>query len=146
MTLKNKRRWQLNKDYPTLVQWFKDHQWESPIPKDILPELGIIVDDICAAGLYTDKSSKLGYMYGIFSNPKVSKITLFKSMKYCFEGIKEIAEELNLKYIYTTTGEKALHKLYKKYLHLTNVENTLKSYIIDLQNTNNNLDWISGDK
>lgn len=146
MTLKSKRRWQLNKDYPTLVQWFKDHQWESFIPKDILPELGIIIEDICAAGLYTDKSSKLGYMYGIFSNPKVSKITLFKSMKYCFEGIKEIAEELNLKYIYTTTGEKALHKLYKKHLHLTNVENTLKSYIIDLQNTNNNLDWISGDK
>ena len=73
----NKRRWQLNKDYPTLEYWFKLHKWASPIPKNILPELGIIIEDICAAGLYTDKSSKLGYMYGIFSNPNISKIKLF---------------------------------------------------------------------
>ena len=143
MTLKSRRRWQLNQDYPTLKQWFKDHQWESPIPKDILPELGIIIEDICAAGLYTDKSSTLGYMYGIFSNPNIPKLTLFKSMKECFEGIKELAKELNLKYIYTTTGEMALHKLYNNHLHLTKLETAIQSYIIDLNNTNKNLDWIS---
>lgn len=143
MTLKSRRRWQLNQDYPTLQQWFKEHKWESPIPKDVLPELGIIIDDICAAGLYTDKSSTLGYMYGMFSNPKASKITLVKSMISCFDGIKEIAKELNLKYIYTTTGENALDKLYNNHLHLTKLENTIKSYIIDLNNTKQNLDWIS---
>lgn len=143
MTLKSRRRWQLNKDYPTLQQWFKEHKWESPIPKDVLPELGIIVDDICAAGLYTDKSSTLGYMYGMFSNPKSSKIILVKSMKDCFEGIKELGKELNLKYIYTITGENSLHKLYENHLHLTKLENTIKSYIIDLNNTKQNLDWIS---
>ena len=77
----NSRKWHLNKDYSTLENWFKLHNWDSSIPKDILPELGIIVDDICAAGLYTDKSSKLGFMYGIFSNPNISKIKLF-TMKY----------------------------------------------------------------
>lgn len=143
MTLKSRRRWQLNQDYPTLQQWFNEHKWESPIPKDVLPELGIIIDDICAAGLYTDKSSTLGYMYGMFSNPKASKITLVKSMISCFDGIKELAKELNLKYIYTTTGENALDKLYSNYLHLTKLENTIKSYIIDLNNTKQNLDWIS---
>jgi hypothetical protein len=59
----NSRRWHLNKDYPTLERWFKLHKWDSPIPKDILPERGIIIENICAAGLYTDTSSKLGYVY-----------------------------------------------------------------------------------
>ena len=92
----NKRRWQLNKDYPTLEYWFKLHKWDSPIPKDILPERGIIIEDICAAGLYIDTSSKLGYMYGIFSNPEISKIKLFKSMLLCLNEIKILAKKSNL--------------------------------------------------
>lgn len=143
MTLKNKRLWQLNKDYPTLQRWFKEHNWESPIPKNVLPKLGIIVEDVCAAGLHFDSSSKLGVMYGIFSNPNVSKLTLFKEMKNCIEGIKELGIKKKLNYIYTITGEKSLHKLYEKHLSLTIREKMVKSYIIDLHNTNKNLDWIS---
>ena len=142
----NKRRWQLNKDYPTLEYWFKLHKWDLPIPKNILPELGIIIEDICAAGLYTDKSSKLGYMYGIFSNPNISKIKLFKAMILCLNEIKLLAKELNLNFIYTTTAEKSLNKLYSKFLKLNNCESNLKAYIIDLNNSNINLDWISEKK
>ena len=142
----NKRRWQLNKDYPTLEYWFKLHKWDSPIPKDILPELGIIIEDVCAAGLYTDKSSKLGYMYGIFSNPKITKIKLFKSMLLCLNEIKILAKELNLNFLYTTTAESSLHKLYTKILKINNCESNLKAYIIDLNNSNINLDWISENK
>ena len=142
----NKRRWQLNKDYPTLEYWFKLHKWDSPIPKDILPERGIIIEDICAAGLYTDTSSKLGYVYGIFSNPNIPKIKLFKAMIICFNEIKLLAKELNLKYLYTTTAEKSLNKLYSKFLKLNNCESNLKAYIIDLDNSNINLDWISENK
>ncbi len=142
----NKRRWQLNKDYPTLEYWFKLHKWDSPIPKNILPELGIIIEDICAAGLYTDKSSKLGYMYGIFSNPNISKIKLFKAMILCLNEIKLLAKELNLNFIYTTTAETSLHKLYTKILKINNCESNLKAYIIDLNNSNINLDWISEKK
>jgi len=142
----NKRRWQLNKDYPTLEYWFKLHKFDSPIPKDILPELGIIIEDICAAGLYTDKSSELGYMYGIFSNPEIPKIKLFKSMLLCLNEIKTLAKELNLNFLYTTTAESSLHKLYTKILKINNCESNLKSYIIDLDNSNINLDWISENK
>ena len=142
----NKRRWQLNKDYPTLEYWFKLHKWDSPIPKNILPERGVIIEDICAAGLYTDTSSKLGFMYGIFSNPNIPKIKLFKAMKICFNEINKIANELNLNYIYTVTAEKSLHKLYNKILKLNNCESNLKAYIIDLNKLNNNLDWISENK
>ena len=142
----NKRRWQLNKDYPTLEHWFKLHKWDSPIPKNILPELGIIIEDICAAGLYTDKSSKLGYMYGMFSNPNIPKIKLFKAMIMCLNEIKFLAKELNLNFIYTTTAEKSLHKLYNKILKINNCESNLKAYIIDLNNSNINLDWVSENK
>jgi len=142
----NSRRWHLNKDYPTLECWFKLHKWDSPIPKNILPELGIIIEDICAAGLYTDKSSKLGYMYGIFSNPKIPKIKLFKSMLLCLNEIKTLAKELNLNFLYTTTAESSLHKLYTKILKINNCESNLKAYIIDLNNSNINLDWISENK
>ena len=142
----NSRRWHLNEDYPTLERWFKLHKWDSPIPKNILPELGIIIEDICAAGLYTDKSSKLGYIYGIFSNPKIPKIKLFKSMLLCLNEIKILAKELNLNFLYTTTAESSLHKLYTKILKINNCESNLKAYIIDLNNSNINLDWISENK
>ena len=142
----NKRRWQLNKDYPTLEYWFKLHKFDSPIPKDILPELGIIIEDVCAAGLYTDKSSELGYMYGIFSNPEIPKIKLFKSMLLCLNEIKILAKKLNLNFLYTTTAESSLHKLYTKILKINNCESNLKAYIIDLNNSNINLDWISENK
>jgi len=142
----NSRRWHLNKDYPTLKRWFKLHKWDSPIPKNILPELGIIIEDVCAAGLYTDKSSELGYMYGIFSNPKIPKIKLFKSMLLCLNEIKILAKELNLNFLYTTTAESSLHKLYTKILKINNCESNLKAYIIDLNNSNINLDWISENK
>ena len=67
-------------------------------------------------------------------------------MKLCFNGIKLIANELNLKYLYTTTAEKSLSKLYSKFLKLNNCESNLKAYIINLNNLNANLDWISEKK
>ena len=142
----NSRRWHLNKDYPTLQRWFKLHKWDSPIPKDLLPEFGIIVEDICAAGLYMDRTSKFSYMYGIFSNPNIPKIKLVKGMILCLQEIKKLAKEYNLNFIYTTTAEPSLHKLYNKILKINNCESNLKAYIIDLDNSNINLDWISENK
>ena len=110
------------------------------------PQKIIIIEDVCAAGLYTDKSSELGYMYGIFSNPKIPKIKLFKSMLLCLNEIKILAKELNLNFLYTTTAESSLHKLYTKILKINNCESNLKAYIIDLNNSNINLDWISENK
>ena len=67
-------------------------------------------------------------------------------MKLCFNNIKLIAKELNLKYLYTTTAEESLNKLYTKFLKLNNCESNLKAYIINLDNLNMNLDWISENK
>ena len=70
------RKWIVSKDYPTISNWCKQYDWDNAIPKKVLPKVGIMIIDkepICAAGLFIDKTSKLSFMWGIFSNPKASK-------------------------------------------------------------------------
>ena len=139
------RKWNVKKDYPSILKWCQQRDWDTPIPQETLPAVGAIVIDgenICAAGLFIDKTSKLGFMWGIFSNPKTSKIKLFKAMKMCVEEIKKQAIKNKLSFVYTITGEKALHKLYGKHIGMHLCESNINSYIMNLKN-NKNLDWIS---
>jgi len=139
------RKWNIKKDYPFISDWCKQRDWDASIPKEILPAVGVIVidqDPICAAGLFVDKTSKLGFMWGIFSNSKAGKIKLFKAMKMCVEEIKKQAIKNKLSFVYTITGENALHKLYGKHMGMHLCENNINSYIMSLKN-NKNLDWIS---
>ena len=139
------RKWNVKKDYPSILKCCQQRDWDTPIPQETLPAVGAIVIDgenICAAGLFIDKTSKLGFMWGIFSNPKTSKIKLFKAMKMCIEEIKKQAIKNKLSFVYTITGENALHKLYGKHMGMHLCENNINSYIMSLKN-NKNLDWIS---
>ena len=146
----NVRKWDLKKDYPTIIEWCKKNRWDIAFPEGVLPPKGIVVEEkemICAAGLYTDKGSTLGVMYGIFSNPDISKFKLFKAMKMCVNEIYKLAKENNLGLVYTVTGERALHRLYENHLNIKGCENNLKSYIINLDEEKyNDLDWISEDR
>ena len=139
------RKWNVKKDYPSILKWCQQRDWDSPIPKETLPVMGVMVtdeEDICAAGLFIDKTSKLGFMWGIFSNPKVSKVKLFKAMKMCVEKIKKEAKNNKLSLVYTITGENSLDKLYTKYIDMKLCENNVKSYVMNLKNYEN-LDWLS---
>jgi len=141
------KKWDLSKDYPIISKWCKDRKWDLSIPKEMLPPLGIIVSDvkkICAAGLYIDKKAKFGFMYGLFSNPKIGKIKLFKAMKLCIQEIEKQAIKNKLGLVYTITGESSLDKLYTKHMGMITCENNVKSYVINLnKNKYKNLDWIS---
>ena len=141
------RKWNVKKDYPFISEWCKQRDWDSSIPQEILPAVGVIVvdqDPICAAGLFVDKTSKLGFMWGIFSNPKIGKIKLFKAMKMCVEGIKKQATKNKLSLVYTITGENALHKLYGKHMGIKMCENNINSYIMDLTGDKyKDMDWIT---
>ena len=139
------RKWNVKKDYPSILKWCQQRNWDSPIPKETLPIVGVMVtdeEDICAAGLFIDKTSKLGFMWGIFSNPKTGKIKLFKAMKMCVEEIKKEAKNNELSLVYTITGENSLDKLYTKYMGMKICENNVKSYVMNLKNYEN-LDWLS---
>ena len=141
------RFWNLDKDYTILEEWCKERNWESNIPKEMLPPQGIIVEDednICALGLYLNEKVKFGYMYGIFSNPKISKIKLYRAMKLSLEAIKELANSKGIEIIITHTAEKALEKLYTKYGDMKLVEQNVNQYIMNLNKDKyTNLDWIS---
>jgi len=145
------RKWDLNSDYPVICQWCKEFKWDLPIPKDVLPPNGIVITDddpICIAFLYIDRVkdqySKFGFMYGIFSNPKVNKIKLFRAMKLCVNEIKQLAKNNGIEILFTVTSEKVLQRLYEKHLDIKHCESNLKSYIINLDKEKyNDLDWIS---
>jgi len=141
------RFWNLDKDYTILEEWCKERNWESNIPKEMLPPQGIIVEDednICALGLYLNEKVKFGYMYGIFSNPKISKIKLYRAMKLSLEAVKELAHSKGIEIIITHTAEKALEKLYTKYGDMKLVEQNVNQYIMNLNKDKyTNLDWIS---
>ena len=139
------RKWVVSKDYSTISNWCKQYDWDNAIPKEALPKVGIIVIDkepMCAAGLFIDKTSKLSFMWGIFSNPNVSKIKLYKAMKMCINEIKKEAKRNKLSFVYSVTGENALHKLYNKNKDMMLCENNINSYIISLKG-DKKLDWIS---
>jgi len=141
------RKWNLTKDYSVISKWCKAHKWDLAIPKEMLPLQGVMVlekENICAAGLYIDKKAKFGFMYGLFSNPKTSKIKLFKAMKMCLQEIENQALKNKLGLVYTITGEASLDKLYTKYMGMQPCENKVKSYVMNLNKKKyKNLDWIS---
>ena len=140
------RVWDLDQDYPILEKWCKERKWDSVIPKEMLPPQGIIVEDkepICALGLYLNEKVKFGYMYGIFSNPKIGKIKLVKAMKMSLQKVKKLAKQKKIEIILTHTAEKALEKLYTKYGDMEYGEKNVKSYIMNLNKKKyNNLDWL----
>ena len=141
------RKWNLKKDYPVICEWCKKQCWDLAFPEGVLPPRGIVIEDekiICAAGLFIDKGSTLGFMYGIFSDPDINKIKLFKAMKMCVDEIYKLAKECNLGLVATMTREKTLHRLYEKHLNMKHCESDLKSYIINLDKKKYaDLDWIS---
>tara|TARA_R110000823_G_scaffold258797_1_gene380090 strand:- start:49 stop:486 length:438 start_codon:yes stop_codon:yes gene_type:complete len=143
----NYRLWNLDKDYSILEKWCKERNWESSIPKKMLPPQGIIVEDkdpICALGLYLNEEVKFGYMYGIFSNPKISKIKLYRSMILSLKAVKELAISKGVEIIITHTAEKSLEKLYVKHANMKLVEKNVNQYIMNLNKDEyTNLDWIS---
>ena len=119
------RVWDLDQDYPILEKWCKERAFDSVMPKEMLPPQGIVVEDeepICALGLYLNEKVKFGYMYGIFSNPAIGKIKLFKAMKMSLQGVKELAKTVGVELIITHTAEKALEKLYTRHGNMQLVE------------------------
>ncbi len=50
------RKWNVKKDYPSILKWCNQRDWDSPIPQETLPAVGVMVtdkQDICAAGYDT---------------------------------------------------------------------------------------------
>jgi len=142
------RLWNLDSDYDTLVKWWNDWNF-GIVPIECLPPLGVIVEDdepICAGGLYIGEGTKFGFMEWIVANKNAAPRQTHKAINMCIENIIEIANERKLKLVYTVTGEEGLQKRYTKYHGFENTESNVKTFLKDLNNEYDYLEWIQDEE
>jgi len=144
------RPWDRNKDYDTLVKWWKEWQF-GKVPKECLPPDGIIVEvdgsPVCAGGLYIGEGTQFAFMEWIVTDKYADSKIVHKSLKLCINGIMQLAKDRNIKLVYTATKEQALHKRYQKYHDMVLTESNVKTFLRDLDGSySKDLTWISDDE
>ena len=141
------RVWNLDDDYETLVKWW--NQWDfGVVPKECLPPDGIIVEDddnkpICAGGLYIGQGTQFGFMEWIVADKNANMRQTHKALGLCINSIMDMAAEKSMKLVYAVTGEEALHKRFTKYHGMELTENNAKTFLKDIYNKYDDLEWIS---
>lgn len=143
------RNWNLDKDYPYLVNWWKQHEF-GIVPKKCLPPDGIIVEEnnipICASGLYCCTGTKFGFMEWIVADKTANLKSIHKGLNLCITEIFKLAKKYNIELIYSMTANTSLHKRYTKYHNMKLVENNVKTFLMDLTKGYTDLEWISDDQ
>ena len=91
------RNWNLDKDYPYLVNWWKQHEF-GIVPKKCLPPDGIIVEEnnipICAGGLYRCVNSNFSVMEWIVADKTASIKNIHKGLNLCITEIFKLAKNI----------------------------------------------------
>ena len=143
------RNWNLDKDYPYLVNWWKQHEF-GIVPKKCLPPDGIIVEEnnipICAGGLYRCVNSNFSVMEWIVADKTASIKNIHKGLNLCITEIFKLAKKYNMELIYSMTANTSFHKRYTKYHNMKLVENNVKTFLMDLTKSYTDLEWISDDQ
>jgi hypothetical protein len=143
------RNWNLDKDYPYLVNWWKQHEF-GIVPKKCLPPDGIIVEEnnipICAGGLYRCVDSNFSVMEWIVADKTANIKSIHKGLNLCITEIFKLAKKYNMELIYSMTANTSLHKRYTKYHNMKLVENNVKTFLMDLTKGYTDLEWISDDQ
>ena len=84
------RNWNLDKDYPYLVNWWKQHEF-GIVPKKCLPPDGIIVEEnnipICAGGLYRCVNSNFSVMEWIVADKTANIKSIHRGLNLCITEI-----------------------------------------------------------
>tara|TARA_R110000744_G_scaffold370263_1_gene480786 strand:+ start:459 stop:914 length:456 start_codon:yes stop_codon:yes gene_type:complete len=143
------RDWDLDKDYPYLVNWWKQHEF-GIVPKKCLPPDGIIVEEnnipICAGGLYRCVGSNFSVMEWIVADKTANIKSIHKGLNICITEIFKLAKKYNMELVYSMTANTSLHKRYTKYHDMKLVENNVKTFLMDLTKSYTDLEWISDDQ
>jgi len=143
------RDWDLDKDYPYLVNWWKQHEF-GIVPKKCLPPDGIIVEEnnipICAGGLYRCVGSNFSVMEWIVADKTANIKSIHKGLNLCITEIFKLAKKYNMELVYSMTANTSLHKRYTKYHDMKLVENNVKTFLMDLTKSYTDLEWISDDQ
>ena len=144
------RPWDRDKDYDTLVKWWR--AWEfGVVPKECLPPAGVMVEEdgkpVCAGGLYVGEGTQFGFMEWIVTDKQADSRKMHSALKMCIDSIMRLAKDKGLKLVYTATKEQALHKRYTKYHNMMLTESNVKTFLRDLDGSySEDLTWISDDE
>jgi len=98
-------------DYELISEWWSYHKAVSP-PKIILPETGLIKDDICASFMYTVEN-KIGFIAWTVSNPTSRHKDIYDGVKDITKMFIEKARADSIMIIFTTTDVIGLSRLYE---------------------------------
>tara|TARA_R100001530_G_scaffold13858_3_gene12692 strand:+ start:1028 stop:1495 length:468 start_codon:yes stop_codon:yes gene_type:complete len=143
------RNWNLDKDYPYLVNWWKQHEF-GIVPKKCLPPDGIIIEEnnipVCAGGLYRCVDSNFSVMEWIVADKTANIKSIHRGLNLCITEIFKLAKKYNMELIYSMTANTSLHKRYTKYHNMKLVENNVKTFLMDLTKSYTDLEWISDDQ
>ena len=108
----------IEKDYPDLKSWWDYYEDWEPIPKELLPPTGYIVEKNgvpCSAAWLYISNSPCAWMEWVIANPEVDKYTRGKSLIKLFEHITTIADISGIKTIFHATNVETLIKGLKKH-------------------------------
>lgn len=95
-------------DYPMLAEWWKE--WDfMPIPKHILSDIGVIVDDTAAAFLYVTNSS-VAWIQWYISDKKISPLKRSRCFDALVKTLTDIAEMHGAKMLWTNVKKKSHEK------------------------------------
>lgn len=143
------RLWNLDSDYDTLVSWWKDWNF-GVVPLEVLPSLGIIIEDegipICAAGLYTSVDTKFSFMEWLVKDKNAPLLKSHKAVKLCIDEISELAKNKGCTLMFTVTSDDALMKRYTKHHKMKLMENNVRTFLKDLNNEYDYLEWIQDEE
>ena len=69
----------LKSDFPTIEEWWSGHDAKAPV-LELLSEDGLIVEDVCAAWLYTGNST-IAFLGWPVGNPEADRETVHAGLK-----------------------------------------------------------------
>lgn len=109
------RDFDVETDLTMVSDWWASHDWP-PMPADILPSCGRVVEDngvgLCAGWLYIAEC--MGWIGWPISNPAEAPHKRGRAMEVLIEDLECIGETAGLKCLMTVTPVISLSELYRK--------------------------------
>jgi len=99
----------ISTDYDTVDSWFKAHGIQG-MDQSLLPETGLIVDDVAAGFLYRTDSS-VAFLDSFVTNPEQPQTVRARALQDILEGLTEKAKEVKVRLIIGQPKSAGLIKL-----------------------------------
>lgn len=106
------RRIDLNTDYETLSTWWTGYDFPV-VPKECLPENGLIIDGLCAGFIYKTDSN-IAIMEWIIGNKEADSGARKAALEDLIKSLTDMARSLGYKRVFSMVKHPNLIQLYKE--------------------------------